>query len=196
MCSGLRKGLFQCYKFIQKFWLLHSKILDKIKDNSINEKNDELEKFTNFFIKKMKNNLENFQYNVVVANIHEMYSFLFKKSEENIFNQSFVENYKKLLISIMPIIPHIVNEALKTLNINEPFEYPNYNEQLLKEENVNYVIQINGKKRGLINYGIDCSEKQLIEVAKKDENINKYIFNKEFKKVIFIPNKLINFIIA
>ena len=189
------EGIVSCYKFIQKFWLLHSKILDKIKDNSINEKNNELEKFTNFFIKKMKNNLENFQYNVVVANIHEMYSFLFKKSEENIFNQSFVENYKKLLISIMPIIPHIVNEALKTLNINEPFEYPNYNEQLLKEENVNYVIQINGKKRGLINYGIDCSEKQLIEVAKKDENINKYIFNKEFKKVIFIPNKLINFII-
>ena len=189
------EGIVSCYKFIQKFWLLHSKILDKIKDNSINEKNDELEKFTNFFIKKMKNNLENFQYNVVVANIHEMYSFLFKKSEENIFNQSFVENYKKLLISIMPIIPHIVNEALKTLNINEPFEYPNYNEQLLKEENVNYVIQINGKKRGLINYGIDCSEKQLIEFAKKDENINKYIFNKEFKKVIFIPNKLINFII-
>ena len=45
------------------------------------------------------------------------------------------------------------------------------------------------------NIETDFSEKQLIEVVKKDESINKYIFNKEFKKVIFIPNKLINFII-
>jgi leucyl-tRNA synthetase len=189
------EGIISCYKFIQKFWLMHLNILDKVKNIESEEKNIELEKFTNLFIKKMKNNLENFQYNVLVANIHEMYSFLFKNFKKFIFSSSFVENYKKLLISIMPIIPHVINEALKTLSFNEPFEYPDYNEQLLKEKNVNYVIQINGKKRGLINYEINCSENQLIKVAKKDKNINKYIGDKDFKKVIYIPNKLINIII-
>ena len=95
----------------------------------------------------------------------------------------------------MPVIPHIINEALKTLNVNEPFEYPDYDERLLKEKNINYVIQINGKKRGLINYEINCSEKQLIEAVKKDKNISKYIGDKNFKKIIYIPNKLMNIII-
>jgi len=189
------EGIISCYKFIQKFWIKHLDILNKIKNIESEEKNIELEKFTNFFIKKMKNNLENFQYNVLVANIHEMYSFLFKNSEKFIFNSSFIENYKKLLISIMPVIPHIINEALKTLNVNEPFEYPDYDERLLKEKNINYVIQINGKKRGLINYEINCSEKQLIEAVKKDKNISKYIGDKNFKKIIYIPNKLMNIII-
>ena len=189
------EGIVSCYKFIQKFWLMHLKILDKIKNTKSEEKNSELEKFTNFFIKKMKNNLESFQYNVVVANIHEMYSFLFKNLEKLVSSSSFMENYKKLLISIMPIIPHVINEALKTINVSEPFKYPDYNEQLLIEKNINYVIQINGKKRGLINYEINCSEKQLIEVAKKDKNISKYIDDKKFKKIIYIPNKLMNIII-
>jgi len=189
------EGIVSCYKFIQKFWLLHTKILEKIKNNINEEKNKEFEKFTNYFIKKMKNNLESFQYNVVVANIHELYTFLFKNSEKIFFNQLFIENYKKLLISIMPVIPHITNEALKTLNIKGPFEFPSYDEELLKEKNVNFVIQINGKKRGLLNYEINCSEKQLVEVVKKDKNISKYIANKEFKKIIFVPNKLINIII-
>ena len=95
----------------------------------------------------------------------------------------------------MPVIPHIANEALKTLNIKGPFEFPSYDEELLKEKNVNFVIQINGKKRGLLNYEINCSEKQLTEVVKKDKTISKYISNKEFKKIIFVPNKLINIII-
>ena len=189
------EGIVSCYKFIQKFWLLHTKILEKIKNNINEEKNKDFEKFTNHFIKKMKNNLESFQYNVVVANIHELYSFLFKNSEKIFFNQLFIKNYKKLLISIMPVIPHITNEALKTLNIKGPFEFPSYDEELLKEKNVNFVIQINGKKRGLLNYEINCSEKQLVEVVKKDKTIRKYIANKEFKKIIFVPNKLINIII-
>ena len=188
-------GIVSCYKFIQKFWLLHLKILDKIKNEKNNGENFELEKFTNYFIKKMKNNLENFQYNVVVANIHEMYSFLFKGLDKFLSNPSFTQNYKKLLITILPVIPHIINEALKTLNISEPIIFPDYDEKLLHENNANYVIQINGKKRGLINYEINCSKEKLIEIVKNDKNIKKFINDKELKKVIYVPNKLLNIIV-
>ena len=187
-------GIISCYKFIQKFWMLHLKILEKTKLIKNYENNIELDKFINSFIKKMTINLENFQYNIVVANIYEMYSFISKNLDKFFNNSSFLDLYKKLLISMLPVIPHIVNEALKTLNTKEPFIFPDYNEEILKEKNVNYVIQINGKKRGLINHEIDSSQNQLIEMIKTNKNLSKYINKKELKKIIYIPNKLINII--
>ena len=187
-------GIISCYKFIQKFWMLHLKILEKNKLIKNYENDIELDKFVNSFIKKMTTNLENFQYNIVVANIHEMYSFISKNLDKFVNNSSFLDLYKKILISILPVIPHIVSEALKTLNNKEPFLFPDYSEEILKEKNVNYVVQINGKKRGLINHEIDSSQNQLIEMIKNDKNLNKYINKKELKKIIYIPNKLINII--
>ena len=67
--------------------------------------------------------------------------------------------------------------------------------QLLIEENINFVVQINGKKRGLIKANRDISEVELIDLIKKNVEINKYIKNQEFKKKVFVPNKLINIII-
>ena len=187
-------GIISCYKFIQKFWMLHLKILEKNKLIKNYENDIELDKFVNSFIKKMTTNLENFQYNIVVANIHEMYSFISKNLDKFVNNSSFLDLYKKILISILPVIPHIVSEALKTLNTKEPFIFPDYNEEILKEKNINYVIQINGKKRGLINHEIDSSQNQLIEMIKTNKNLSKYINKKELKKIIYIPNKLINII--
>jgi len=66
---------------------------------------------------------------------------------------------------------------------------------LLIEEKINFVIQINGKKRGLIVADRNISENDLIKLIKTDKEIIKYIENQEFKKKIFVPNKLINIIL-
>ena len=64
------------YKFLQKLWTLHKKIKDKINSNlEISDESTELEKFTNQMINKISNNLENFSYNVIIANIYETYNF-------------------------------------------------------------------------------------------------------------------------
>lgn len=73
--------------------------------------------------------------------------------------------------------------------------WPSYDENILIEDYIKYVIQINGKKRGLINYKKDVLEESLIEEIKKDNKLKKYIIDKKFKKVIFVKNKLINIII-
>ena len=67
---------------------------------------------TNKFLKNITNNLENFSYNKIIANLHEIYSFLIKKLKK-IIKKHLLENYKKILIAIMPIIPHFANECLK-----------------------------------------------------------------------------------
>ncbi len=105
-----------------------------------------------------------------------------------------IENYEKILIAMMPIIPHFSNECLKLLNKSK-FEWPNFDESILKEENINIVIQINGKKRGLIVTKPGVTEQALFDIVNKDKTINKYFIGNELKKKIYIKDKLMNIII-
>ena len=66
---------------------------------------------------------------------------------------------------------------------------------MLREEIIKIVIQINGKKRGLINTEPDISEDDLIKLINRDKSINKYIEGKNIKKKIYIKNKILNIII-
>ena len=191
------EGIISSSKFIQKLWTLHNKINLQIKENHKIDSEKNLLKFTNQFIKKITYNLNNFNYNVIIANLHEMHSFLSKEMENNYCSNTLIENYKKILITIMPIIPHFSNECLKSLNldVNNHFTWPQYDETLLVEDSVNIVIQINGKKRGLIKAKKNISETQLLEVIQKEKNVYKYLNNQEIKKQIFVQDRLINFII-
>ena len=74
-------------------------------------------------------------------------------------------------------------------------EWPDYDEKLLIEEQINYVIQINGKKRALILGKRDILENDLLDIINKEEILKKYLSGKQIKKKIFVPNKLINIII-
>ena len=191
------EGIISSSNFIQKLWTLHNKINLQIKENHKNDSGKKLSKFTNQFIKKITHNLNNFNYNVIIANLHEIHSFLSKEIENNYCSNTLIENYKKILITIMPIIPHFSNECLQSLNLkfNNDFTWPQYDETLLVEDSVNIVIQINGKKRGLIKTKKNISETQLLEVIQKEKNVYKYLNNQEIKKQIFVQDRLINFII-
>ena len=103
-----------------------------------------------------------------------------------------IENYKKILIVINPIIPHFSNECMKVLSINEKMSWPKVNEKFLLEENVKFIVQINGKTRKIIVSKKDTSENLLLEKIKNDKKLNEFLESENVKKKIFIPNKLIN----
>ena len=190
-----QEGISSSFKFLQKLWTLHLKINEELdKDHPI-DSSSELLKFTNLFVKKMTHNLNNFSYNIIVANLHEMHSFMSKEIIKKYKRQTILENYKKILISIMPIIPHFSSECMKLLKISDEFNWPGYDEKLLIENFVNIVVQINGKKRGLIKSNKDISEEELMNKLIEEKNLIKYLENKKIIKKIFIPNKLINIII-
>ena len=83
------QGMIASFKFVQKLWTLNSKILDKIKDNNQDDEGKDLTKFTNQLINKVTQNLEKFHYNVIVANLYEMYNFLIKETDKPIKKESF-----------------------------------------------------------------------------------------------------------
>ena len=143
------QGMQASYKFLQKLWGLNELILEKIKikgNDNTNEKN--LEIFINETIEKFNYNLEKFNYNVLIANLYETYNFLIDLVNKNINGDILLENYKKILIIMSPIIPHYASECLHKFGITEKLEWPEVDRNKIKKETIEYVIQINGKKRG------------------------------------------------
>ena len=189
------EGIAASFKFIQKLWNLNNKFIEQINKNNIKDSSDKLIKFTHKFIKKIEDNLDNFNYNVIIANLHEMHSFLNKEIDNEYKKNTLTQNYEKILISIMPIIPHFSNECLNIINKNYQLRWPAYDNSLLVENETNIVIQINGKKRGLIKTNLNIDEEELLKLINKDSNLVKYFINKKIKRKIFIKNKLINIII-
>ncbi|MDC1044644.1 leucine--tRNA ligase [Candidatus Pelagibacter ubique] len=188
------QGMLASFKFVQKLWALNSKILDKIKDNNQNDEGKNLTKFTNQMINKVTQNLEKFHYNVIVANFYEMYNFLIKETDKPIKKEILIENYKKILILMNPFIPHFSNECLNTIN-EDQIKWPKVSKGDLIEEDINFVVQINGKKRAILKVKIDMIEKEILETIKLNQEIEKFINNQKIKKSIFVPNRLINIII-
>jgi leucyl-tRNA synthetase len=189
------EGIKSSYKFIQKLWILNQKIIEEIKAKHPSNSNNDLEKITNKFLKEVTQNIENFAYNKIIANFHEIYTSLNKVILNKIEKERLVENYKKILIVINPVIPHFSNECMKMLNIDEKMLWPKINEKFLLEENVKFIIQINGKTKKIMISKKDTSEDLLLEKIKNDNKLNEFLKNKDIQKKIFIPNKLINILI-
>jgi len=186
------EGVSAAFKFIQKLWKLHNEILNKKNSDS---KIDDiiLQKAVNKTIYNITKNLENFQYNVVVANIHEIY---------NTFNQHVINNktsnitlkneWEKVTMLLMPLTPHLAHECCEKKT--KKFYWPKYNPKLLKEENCKIVVQVNGRKRGILEMPINSEEKKIIKKSKEVNNVLKYLENTVIIKNIYIKNKLVNFI--
>ena len=181
------------YKFLQKLWALHNKIKKKIKsDNMESDQNNNLEKFTNQMINKITNNLEDFNYNVVIANIYETYNFFNKEINKKIESKVLKENYIKLLILFTPAIPHFTSECLEELNLLSDIKWPSVERNLLKEDKIDYVIQINGKKRAILNENRDIDQEGLLSKLKANKLSEKYLKDKSINKIVFVKNRLIN----
>jgi leucyl-tRNA synthetase len=187
-------GMMASFKFIQKLWTLNSKILGKIEDNNQEDEGENLIKFTNQLINKVTQNLEKFHYNVIVANLYEMYNFLIKEIDKSIKKEVLIENYKKILILMNPLIPHFSNECLSTINESQ-IKWPKVSKDELIEEEVSFVIQINGKKRTILKVKRDTTEEKILEEIKTNQEIQKFFKGQKIKKSIFVPNRLINIIL-
>ena len=188
------QGMMASFKFIQKLWILNSKVLDKIKDNNEKNESENLIKFTNQLVYKITDNLEKFHYNVIVANLYEMYNFLIKEIDKPIKKEVLIENYKKILILMNPFIPHFSNECLNSINESQ-WRWPTVAKEDLMEDEIIFVVQIDGKKRAILNIKRDVNKEEVLEKIKINQDLEKFLKDKKIKKSIFVPNRLINIIL-
>ncbi len=192
------QGMLASYKFIHKFWLIHQSIKEKIllkENNKQNMADQELNQFTNELIDKVTRNLERFHYNVIIANFHETYNFLLKLNKNQLSSSVLLENYIKILTILNPIIPHFTSECLDEIGNKEIVTWPPINKKKLEKETIEIVIQINGKKRGLISCDRNIDEKKLLNMIKLKEEYKKYLEDKMIIKTIYVKDRLVNLIL-
>jgi leucyl-tRNA synthetase len=190
-------GIQGAYKYIQKIWSTYEKI--KIYENkNKNEINNKLIKNTNILIKEITECVEKFHINVAVA---KLYVFLTNINEEidkrAIDKEEIINVYKKYLIIISAFIPYVANECWEKITGKQDInfqEWPQIDNSLLSKEYYDIVIQVNGKKRAIINATNNESEENILSKSLAIKNIQVILDKKIIEKKIFIKNKLLNIV--
>ena len=118
--------------------------------------------------------MERFSYNVMIANLHEIYNFFNKTASSEKSKTNLLENYRKILTIMMPIVPHLSSECLKEIAPNEEHRWPTANNSFLQNKNCTIVVQINGKKRAIFTTEIGMSESAALKKIKKIEEVHNF----------------------
>ena len=188
------KGLQGCYRFLNKLWSiivdengdLSSKIVDK----------DEEDKDTLFLhhqtIKKLADDIENLHFNTAVSQLMIYCNHLQKC---NTISKKLIE---ELVVILSPFVPHLSEEFWSLLGNSETITYqswPHFDDNLMQLDEVTITVQVNGKLRANINIAKDSDEKDVVSEALSLDNVKKYTSDGNIVKTIYVPNRLLNFVV-
>ncbi len=190
-------GVVSANKFLQKIWNLNQTIINL---KEISEYDEQIEsqftKTLDLFIFKITKCIEQFQFNVCVAQFYECYNFFNKEIQKNINKKTLIEGLEKLMRMLLPFIPHLASECLVNLKVKNLNTWPIVEKEILNFSEIDIVVQVNGKKRDLIKFKKDTNEKDITNKVLKNSKASKYIEDKKIVKTIFIKNKIINYIVG
>jgi leucyl-tRNA synthetase len=189
-------GIQGAFKYIQKIWRTYEKI--KIYKKEKDEKENKFFVNTNFLIKEVTDCIEKFHINVAVA---KLYVFLNNINEQiemkTLEKEEIINVYKQYLIIISVFIPYIANECWQKITGKDDLvnqEWPKINDSLLTKDNFEIVVQIDGKKRAIINATDNENEDSIFSKSLAIKNIKVILDEKIIVKKIFIKNKLLNIV--
>jgi leucyl-tRNA synthetase len=182
-------GIEGMQKFTNRLWNLFNDP-KKLEEKDKNEVYIKL----NQTIKKVTSDTAEFKYNTAIASLMELTNTISEKGSDK-------EVLKAFCLMIAPFAPHMMEEIWVEI-LGQPFsvhksEWPKYDESLIKSDVVTIVVQINGKVRGQLTiYNLQCTnEGEVTKLAKEDEKVAKWLEGKKIVKTIFIPGKIINFVV-
>jgi len=206
------KGVKGAFRFLNRIWKLVSRQKDKIKfypdhyedDFAYSTAAKKLRYSSHFTIKKVTEDIEErMHFNTAIAAVMEhlnnVSSFKIKKDSAQGDMAVYREAIEILPKLINPFAPHLAEEIWEMLGReNSVLEqgWLRYKEEFLVKEEITFVIQVNGKLRSKLEISPDLSREKVKELALQDEKIQKYIKGKEIKKIIIVPKKLINLVVA
>ena len=194
------EGISGSYKFMQKIWNISETISSLSNDIKLNDDiKNIINKNLNKLIKEVTFAIERFHFNVAVAKFYEFTNILSKLLIKEEIEKKFIQNiFKDFLILISPFIPHLASECWEKIDKESMLlkkEWPQFNESLIKDDMVNIVIQVNGKKRAMIEAKINEKDEKVIQNCLEIDNVKKFVSGKNILKKVYVKNKLVNFVV-
>jgi leucyl-tRNA synthetase len=194
------QGLAGMHRFLQRIWTLSGEFLEAetAKESHIEE--TEFASLTHRTIKKVTQDLEKMDFNTAIAAMMQMLNALYKLKAEKGISQSpgWRSTLETLVQLLAPFTPHISEELWEMLGHEESVHisrWPDWDEELVKEELVTLAVQVNGKVRGEILVSTDISDEEAIGAAKADEKVAEYIKGKHLKKAIYVRGRLVSLVV-
>ncbi len=178
--NGARKWLERVYRLATS-------------DMVVEEATPELDFSYNATIKKVTEDNESLNFNTGISQMMIFINDVYKLGK---INKGMMVNFLRLLY---PIAPHICEELNEILTGEEDMSYdawPTYDESKLVVDQVTVIVQVNGKMRAKLDVAKDASQDEVKELALQQANVKPFIEGKEIKKVIVIPNKIVNIVVA
>ena len=187
------QGVNAAYKFLQKVYNLCCIVNERSESKSSFDKEFNLK--MNSYINKITNSINDFNLNVVVANVYEIYNLFFNHINKEVSNKTLKNNLINLIKILIPFTPHVANECLEILGAKDTKSWPQIDKKLILKEKIKMVIQINGKTRDVFELEKGVKQIDVEKICKKNVKIKDKFKNKSIKKVIFVKDRIINFII-
>jgi leucyl-tRNA synthetase len=142
-------------------------------------------------LKKVRSNIEKMHFNVAIAALMEFVNFVGKHGIDS-------EIKKEIVKAIAPLAPHLSEELWEKIGDGKSVfaqNYPQFDEQKILREEIEIVVQVNGKVRGKIMGSPEISEEEVLQKALEIENVQRFIEGKDLKKKIYVRGKLVSFVV-
>ena len=173
-------------------WNLNVSIFNrKINDINKNDEEDFIKEINNY-VSKIDIAINNFKFNVAIAQFYELFNYFKNKIDSRIGNKVLKESIIKFMKLMIPFTPHLAYECLELFKCETYNKWPKVSKDL--HEEIKFAIQVNGKTRDIISIKKDTLEKEIGGIIKDNSKINKYFKNQKIIKTIFVKNKIINYI--
>ena len=187
------QGVNAAYKFLQKIYNLCCVVKDRKDRKKILDKDFDLK--MNSYVNKITKSINDFNLNVVIANVYEIYNLFSDHLGKEVSNKSIKNNLINLIKILIPFTPHIANECLEILKAKEINKWPKIDTKLVLKEKIKMAIQINGKTRDVIEIEKGVNQISIEKLCKSNVKIKNKIMDKSVKRVIFVKDRIINFIL-
>ena len=191
-------GITSSFKLINKVWnLMQESLSEKYKEVIISN-NAYLNQKTNETVENVTNNIENFHYNKAIANLYELINTIQKALiNKNVSQKCFRKAFKTLALLLQPFIPHLSEEMWKYMgydNLAIAQAWPK-SSGFLRKKISKIAIQVNGRTKKIIECNFGANEENVRTKALSDKKIKKFIDNNSIKRIIFVPEKILNIVL-
>ncbi len=182
-------GIVGVRRFLDRVWNL---LELKVKSYKLKEADQEIVRELHKLIKKAGEDIESFDFNTAVSQFMIFVNTASKQGEIS------KEHFEIFLRVLAPFAPHLANELWEKLGHKKLIEHetwPEYNESLLADDIITYMVQVNGKVRGQVVVAAEADEDEVVKAARSDEKVAKYLSGGETVKTIFVKKRLVNFVV-
>ncbi|MGY0244471.1 leucine--tRNA ligase [Limosilactobacillus fermentum] len=186
------KGLHGSNKWVQRVWRLLMDDNNHLRDRVSTYNDGKLTKVYNQTVKKVTDDFERMHFNTAISQLMVFVNEAYKVDNLPL---EYMEGFVKM---IAPLMPHLAEELWSQFNESETITYqpwPTYDEKALVEDEVEMIVQVNGKVRAKIKMAKDADNKDVEDAALANEHVHSFVDGKDVKKVIVIPNRIVNIVV-